>query len=574
MKLYSEIKPLTSAILVVSLLLSSFSALIVEASESSYTLVDSEVLDDNGDWVNTGRTYNSHFDDYNCYAYAIGRVDSKFYNLNDLIESEIQYQPGDIFTNVPNAYTRGSNNIDLFRCTVIKDLLAIGYTNIEASYNVMPTIGENQELICLRMGYFLNSDGSLGVPDYHFMKYDYNTQAWYHKPGTSAILKYVSEDGILPDGSLATNVIWTGEGVYEGGDARDREKAQRVEYSGDIVYIAYDKHQIIVSDNGTSNEEIIIQGGSDFYCCTNGVCCCGRENCGCGIIVEGVSGLCCCGNSDCNNANNSNNSPYPGKDVIYEIVVPESGCYTIEIETPIVSYNSGSAIANFNYEIYSYNMYNGDYIVTSGRGQSGSTFSETVNLIAYHDYNDGTTDWQYRAYKHYIRLDFERMNKSDVSVDVSITHTHEYTDHFESYSSTQHTSYCWCGVYELQNHSLGNGLCILCGAPHIHDYSDRYVPKTNSTHISYCGCGSTSIQPHVVSAGAFSSGNKYAICLACGGTATTGVVLHQAVWNLPRSENGSFILPNGVIVLVDEDIEAYFDGRLEFIYPDDNLETE
>ena len=43
---------------------------------------------------------------------------------------------------------------------------------------------------------------------------------------------------------------------------------------------------------------------------------------------------------------------------------------------------------------------------------------------------------------------------------------------------------------------------------------------------------------------------------------------------LLRTENGSFILPDGVIVLVNEDIEAYFAGTLEFYYPDDNLETE
>ena len=44
--------------------------------------------------------------------------------------------------------------------------------------------------------------------------------------------------------------------------------------------------------------------------------------------------------------------------------------------------------------------------------------------------------------------------------------------------------------------------------------------------------------------------------------------------DLPHSENGSFILPDGIIVLADEDMEAYFNGTLEFIYPDDNLETE
>ena len=34
--------------------------------------------------------------------------------------------------------------------------------------------------------------------------------------------------------------------------------------------------------------------------------------------------------------------------------------------------------------------------------------------------------------------------------------------------------------------------------------------------------------------------------------------------------NGSYILPNGIIVLVDEDIEAYFNGTLVF-YDKDNL---
>ena len=37
--------------------------------------------------------------------------------------------------------------------------------------------------------------------------------------------------------------------------------------------------------------------------------------------------------------------------------------------------------------------------------------------------------------------------------------------------------------------------------------------------------------------------------------------------DLPKSANGSFILPNGVVVLVDEDYDAYMDGTLVFIYP-------
>jgi hypothetical protein len=36
---------------------------------------------------------------------------------------------------------------------------------------------------------------------------------------------------------------------------------------------------------------------------------------------------------------------------------------------------------------------------------------------------------------------------------------------------------------------------------------------------------------------------------------------------LPHTENGSYITPDGITVLVDEDIEAFLNGTLEFIYP-------
>ena len=37
--------------------------------------------------------------------------------------------------------------------------------------------------------------------------------------------------------------------------------------------------------------------------------------------------------------------------------------------------------------------------------------------------------------------------------------------------------------------------------------------------------------------------------------------------------NGSYILPNGVIVLVDEDIEAYLNGTLVFYHRGDSSEA-
>ena len=45
----------------------------------------------------------------------------------------------------------------------------------------------------------------------------------------------------------------------------------------------------------------------------------------------------------------------------------------------------------------------------------------------------------------------------------------------------------------------------------------------------------------------------------------------QIIMNVQKvTLNGSYILPNGIIVLVDEDIEAYFNGTLVF-YDKNNL---
>lgn len=77
-------------------------------------------------------------------------------------------------------------------------------------------------------------------------------------------------------------------------------------------------------------------------------------------------------------------------------------------------------------------------------------------------------------------------------------------------------------------------------------------------------CGAKVYQGHAVSSNAFNNGQKYATCLICGGLAEMGFVQ----WNRNSFSvnqitiNGSFILPNGVIVLVDKDIESYLNGTL------------
>ena len=72
---------------------------------------------------------------------------------------------------------------------------------------------------------------------------------------------------------------------------------------------------------------------------------------------------------------------------------------------------------------------------------------------------------------------------------------------------------------------------------------------------------------HVVSSNSFNPGNQYATCLLCGGLASIGFIGPFSLEEYPTSINGSFILPNGVVVLVDEDYDSYLDGTLVFNYP-------
>ena len=61
-------------------------------------------------------------------------------------------------------------------------------------------------------------------------------------------------------------------------------------------------------------------------------------------------------------------------------------------------------------------------------------------------------------------------------------------------------------------------------------------------------------------------------CLLCGGPATVGGTIIMEANQLPHTENGSYITPDGIIVLADEDVEAFFNGELTVLASEGNLE--
>ena len=178
-------------------------------------LIDSLVWD-NGEWSSTGGDWNPKWMNYNCYSYSIRRNEyPNFYGTS------FQYQPGDF--SGTGSYQFGMS-VDDLSDIIEDDLSSLGYTVVYNGTVRPEVVGENQELICVRTGvniYYNN------FTDYHFMRYDKETDSWYHKPGGTAVLKYKYEH---PSNSN----YWTNENSVAG-----FINSYDIIYNSTIYYLLY-----------------------------------------------------------------------------------------------------------------------------------------------------------------------------------------------------------------------------------------------------------------------------------------------------------------------------------------------
>lgn len=201
------------------------------SSLPQYVLQDSLVQDEEGNWVSTGGVWNPIWRQYNCYAYAIHRTEQPlFYDDTD---NPTQYYIGD-FIGIDTSGLEIMKDVSKLATYVKLDLEAIGCQHVEL-HTEIPSITDDQELICVRSGDY----------DYHFMRYDPETDAWYHKPGDNAIMKYKY--------TPSNDREWTAECSFEG---RTMEGNRNLLYDNPIYYITYDKNRIQLNDS-QSYDEII-----------------------------------------------------------------------------------------------------------------------------------------------------------------------------------------------------------------------------------------------------------------------------------------------------------------------------
>ena len=133
--------------------------------------------------------------------------------------------------------------------------------------------------------------------------------------------------------------------------------------------------------------------------------------------------------------------------------------------------------------------------------------------------------------------------------------------HSYSEEHNRSTFLCWIG----DNHAYK---CMDCGyiyeeTVQAHSF-DYWVYVNETTHRSECACGArgTTTQPHIFN---FPDSTGKMTCRGCGYTKFEDRDFGQVILANPKvSLNGSYILPDGNIVLVEEDVEAYLNGTRVF----------
>lgn len=103
-----------------------------------------------------------------------------------------------------------------------------------------------------------------------------------------------------------------------------------------------------------------------------------------------------------------------------------------------------------------------------------------------------------------------------------------------------------------------------------HEHKCYFHAIDDSRHSGVCACGYESNGQHVIRAA--DSGGRYANCIECNKLIDLFndfvIIIPYSNGNKLRTINGSYITSQGIIVLVDEDINDYFNGTLVFYEED------
>ena len=127
------------------------------------------------------------------------------------------------------------------------------------------------------------------------------------------------------------------------------------------------------------------------------------------------------------------------------------------------------------------------------------------------------------------------------------------------------------GYSFYENHSFDTThTCTLCGAQYSHSYTHHYENYSSTHHEAYCECGASVLDFHAANfmQSYIFNGHIYAPCIFCSATLDLGgngpIIPVPGSINQMVTDNGSYIMPNGIYVIMEEDLEAFLSGTLVF----------
>lgn len=209
---------------------------------------------------------------------------------------------------------------------------------------------------------------------------------------------------------------------------------------------------------------------------------------------------------------------------------------------------------------------NGYTYKTYGACGNNHTLSEG-NMMAVASY--GTKDYYKCEYCRYV-APFASIVEQDYSAVYHNDVYHQYVnqvdgleyaffeehvhDIYVNLNETSHQRRCECGTNVQEEHVY-----------------DICVYLNEDSHQTRCACGAIGgTSRHTLSISNVTPGVYFAPCMGCGFLLDMRGDMYETIMSITQvSINGSYVLPSGIIVLVDEDIQAYWDGTLVFYHPDD-----
>ena len=147
-----------------------------------------------------------------------------------------------------------------------------------------------------------------------------------------------------------------------------------------------------------------------------------------------------------------------------------------------------------------------------------------------------------------------------LTINFNIQHSHSNNYAVTSFINNNPVinTYCYhdCSIYTQNSYITHNS------------YYEYFEQFSQSKHKSFCKCGEYILSPHAIKAGStyIVDGHTFAKCIDCNEEVNldNNIVFIKSSNAIKRSKNGSYILSNGMFVIVDEDINEYINGTLKF----------